>query len=91
MNSRDKNDLGTRLKRIAGQIAGIQRMVEEERAPLDVITQISSVRAALGSVTNILLASHVEQRAGEALASPSARERRELVGELVRLFGKRDG
>lgn len=90
MKPRDKNEVGKRLNRIAGQVTGIQRMLDEDRQPGDVITQISAVRAALGSVSSIVLASHVEERASELLASPSDRERRELVGELVHLFEKRD-
>jgi DNA-binding FrmR family transcriptional regulator len=90
VNARDKSDLGSRLKRIAGQVAGIDRMVDEDRPLLDVITQVRAVRAALGSVANVLLAAHVEERANEALLSTSQRERRELVGELVRLFQKRE-
>jgi CsoR family transcriptional regulator, copper-sensing transcriptional repressor len=89
MNARDKSELGSRLKRIAGQVAGIQRMLDEERPLLEVVTQLSAVRAALGGVTNIVLASHVEERATEVLASDSGRERRDLVSELVRLFEKR--
>lgn len=91
MNPRDKNEIGKRLKRIAGQVTGIQRMLDEDRELIDVITQVSAVRAALRGVANIVLASHVEQRAGEVLSSEGERERRELVGELVRLFEKRDG
>ena len=91
VNQRDKVDLETRLKRIAGQVAGIQRMVEEDRSLLDVITQVSAIRAALGSVSNVMLAAHVEERANEALTATGARERRELVNELVRLIQKRDG
>lgn len=90
MKARDKSELGQRLKRIGGQVAGIQRMLDEDRELVDVITQVSAVRAALGGVANIVLASHVEERAGEVLASQSDRERRELVGELVRLFERRD-
>jgi DNA-binding FrmR family transcriptional regulator len=90
VNARDKTELRSRLKRIAGQVAGVQRMLEEDRSLLDVITQVSAVRAALGGVSHILLASHVEERANEALAATTERERRELVGELVRLFQKRD-
>ena len=90
MKARDKTELGQRLKRIAGQVTGIQRMLDDDRELGEVITQISAVRAALGSVSNIVLASHVEERAGEVLASQSERVRRELVGELVRLFEKRD-
>jgi len=91
VNPRDKNEIGKRLKRIAGQVTGIQRMLDEDRELIDVITQVSAVRAALRGVANIVLASHVEQRAGEVLSSEGERERRELVGELVRLFEKRDG
>jgi DNA-binding FrmR family transcriptional regulator len=90
VKARDKSELGQRLKRIGGQVAGIQRMLDEDRELVDVITQVSAVRAALGGVANIVLASHVEERAGEVLASQSDRERRELVGELVRLFERRD-
>lgn len=91
MNTRDRTDLETRLKRIAGQVAGIQRMVEADRSLVDMITQVRAIRAALGSVTNVLLASHIEERANEALTTTSDRERRELVSEIVRLLQKRDG
>jgi DNA-binding FrmR family transcriptional regulator len=90
VNSRDKNELGQRLKRIAGQIAGIQRMLDEDRELVDVVTQVSAVRAALGSVANILLVSHVEQCATAIVASQSERERRQLASELTRLFEKRE-
>ena len=90
MNTREKTELGARLKRIAGQVAGIERMLENDRALPDVITQVSAARAALGSVANILLARHVEESANEALGTESPRERRELIDRLVRLFEKRD-
>ncbi len=90
MNPHDKGELGSRLKRISGQVAGIQRMIDEDRSLLEVITQLSAARAALSSVANIVLASHVEERATEVVASDSARERRDLVSELVRLFEKRN-
>jgi DNA-binding FrmR family transcriptional regulator len=91
VNSRDKTELGARLKRIAGQVAGIQRMLNDDRPLLEVITQVSAVRAALGSVSGIVLASHVEERVTEALDTSSVRERREIVGEIVRLVEKRAG
>ena len=86
MNAHDKSEIGSRLKRIGGQVAGIQRMLDDDRPLLEVLTQLSAVRAALGGVANIVLASHVEERATEVVASDSARERRDLVSELVRLF-----
>ena len=90
MNAREKTELRSRLKRIAGQVAGIQRMLDGELPSLDVITQLSAARAALGSASNIVLASYVEERATEALATSSDRERHDLVADLVRLLEKRD-
>jgi DNA-binding FrmR family transcriptional regulator len=72
-------------------VAGIERMLDGDRALADVITQVSAARAALGRVATILLTRHVEERATEALATDSPRERRELIEQLVRLFEKRDG
>lgn len=90
MNQRDKSELGVRLKRIAGQVAGIDRMLEGDRALPDVITQVSAARAALASVASLLLARHVEDSATQALRAESPRERRELIDGLVRLFEKRE-
>ena len=90
MNEREKAELGARLKRIAGQVAGLERMLANDRALPDTINQVSAVRAALGSVANILLARHVEESANEAIATENPRERRELIDRLVRLFEKRD-
>jgi len=89
VNSRDKSELGARLKRIAGQVAGIQRMLDDDRSLLEVVTQLRAVRAALGGVANIVLGSYVEERLSQVLASDNAREQRELVSELVGLFEKR--
>jgi DNA-binding FrmR family transcriptional regulator len=77
------------MKRIAGQIGGIQRMLDDDRSLLEVVTQLSAVRAALAGVANIVLGAHVEERARKLLASDNARERRELVSELVQVFEKR--
>lgn len=90
MSPREKTEIGARLRRIAGQVAGIERMLEKGRALPDVITQVTAVRAALASVANILLARHVEESASEALEVDSPRERRELIDRLVRLFEKRN-
>ena len=52
--------LKQRLNRIAGQVTGIQRMVEEERYCVDILTQIAAVRSALDQVGVELLTNHVE-------------------------------
>jgi DNA-binding FrmR family transcriptional regulator len=49
-----------RVKRITGQVAGIQRMIEEDRYCVDILNQISAVRSALDALGVELLTSHLE-------------------------------
>jgi DNA-binding FrmR family transcriptional regulator len=56
----DKEALLRRLRRVEGQIRGLQRMVEEERYCIDVITQISAATTALDQVALMLLEDHVQ-------------------------------
>ena len=60
MKKSDRSDVKARLNRIAGQVAGIQRMVDEDRYCVDVLTQIAAVRSALDALGVELLARHVE-------------------------------
>ena len=85
MNRPDQSDVGARLKRIAGQIGGIQRMVEQDRYCVDVVMQVSAARAALAKVAKILLTSHLETCVTDALAI-GGKDRREKIDELIRLF-----
>lgn len=54
-----KDALAKRLKRIEGQVRGLQRMIDEERYCIDVLTQIAAVNAALDGVALKLLEDHV--------------------------------
>jgi CsoR family transcriptional regulator, copper-sensing transcriptional repressor len=56
--SATKDQLGKRLRRIEGQVRGVQKMVEEDRYCMDVLTQISAVQAALDKVALGLLDAH---------------------------------
>ncbi len=60
MTENKRQQLKRRLNRIAGQVAGIQRMVEEDRYCIDVLTQIAAVRSALDQAGIELLSSHLE-------------------------------
>jgi DNA-binding FrmR family transcriptional regulator len=60
MNAKVQHRLKGRLNRIAGQVAGIQRMAEEGRYCVDILTQIAAVRSALDAVGMELLANHLE-------------------------------
>lgn len=90
-NSRKK--LTTRLKRIAGQVAGIQRMVDEERYCVDILTQIAAVRSALDSVGVELLTEHVSScvvghgtESEHECAKPMTQE--QLVEEVKMVIGR---
>lgn len=60
MNGDERTKLKSRLNRVAGQVAGIQRMVEEERYCVDILTQIAAVRSALDAAGVELLTKHIE-------------------------------
>jgi len=83
---RDK--LRGRLRRVAGQVAGIERMVEEDRYCVDVLLQVAAARAALDGIGKLLLNAHVETCVADAMRSRSARDRKEKVDELMEVFSK---
>ena len=60
MDADAKKKLQTRVNRIAGQVAGVQRMVEEDRYCVDVLNQIAAIRSALDAVGLELLTKHLE-------------------------------
>src|SRR5437764_10725243 len=83
-----KDQLLTRLKRIEGQVRGVQRMVEDDRYCIDVLTQISAVQAALDRVALGLLDDHAHHCVVGGAAGGSPEERTEemmaAVGRLLR-------
>jgi CsoR family transcriptional regulator, copper-sensing transcriptional repressor len=60
MDAGDRKKLMSRVNRIAGQVAGVQRMVEEDRYCVDILHQIAAVRSALDSLGVELLTRHLE-------------------------------
>lgn len=58
--ARSNKDVQSRLNRISGQIAGVQRMVEERRYCLDILNQIAAVRSALDALGIEILTRHLE-------------------------------
>ncbi|MDQ3440665.1 MAG: metal-sensitive transcriptional regulator [Planctomycetota bacterium] len=84
-NTRDK--LRNRLKRIAGQVAGLQKMVEDDRYCVDVLTQVAAVRSALDSLGIELLSDHVEHcvaghAEGNGHGKAKGRSKDELIKEI---------
>ena len=76
-----------RLRRIEGQVRGLQRMVEEDRYCADVLTQISSVHEALRAVGRELMRNHLKHCAAAAIRSSDA-EAEAMYDELVDLMYK---
>jgi CsoR family transcriptional regulator, copper-sensing transcriptional repressor len=83
----DKEELINRLKRIAGQVGGVERMVEEERYCIDILTQVAAIQAALDKVSLALLDDHARYcvvGATEANREEMTEEMMGAVGRLIR-------
>jgi CsoR family transcriptional regulator, copper-sensing transcriptional repressor len=76
-----------RLRRIEGQVRGLQKMVDEERYCADVLTQISSVHEALRAVARELMRNHLKHCATHAIAA-GAESAETMYDELVDLMYK---
>src|SRR5260221_10976402 len=85
-DSRVNHDLLLRLRRIEGQVRGVQKMVEEERYCPDVLMQMSAIHESLRSVERILLKNHLQHCATEALRSGDERKAQKTYDELTELF-----
>jgi CsoR family transcriptional regulator, copper-sensing transcriptional repressor len=77
-----------RLKRIEGQVRGVQRMVEADRYCADIMVQIAAINEALRAVARELLRNHLRHCATEAIRSGSSRRAEEMYAELSALFAK---
>lgn len=76
-----------RLKRIEGQVRGLQKMVEEDRYCADILMQISSVQEALKGVSKELMRNHLRHCATHSIQN-GKQEAQEMYDELVDLFFK---
>jgi DNA-binding FrmR family transcriptional regulator len=72
-----------RLNRIEGQVRGLSRMVEEDRYCIDIVTQISAVRAALRRVEEEVLKDHVAHCVEHAITSGDKADQRRKITELM--------
>jgi DNA-binding FrmR family transcriptional regulator len=75
-----------RLRRIEGQIRGLQKMVEEDRYCADIIVQIASAQEALRGVARNLMKNHLHHCAAKALASGKPKETAAMYDELLELI-----
>jgi DNA-binding FrmR family transcriptional regulator len=83
----DKDALLKRLRRIEGQVRGVERMVEEDRYCIDVVTQVTAIQAALDKVALELLSDHAAHCvAGGAADGDQAELTEELMAAVKRLL-----
>lgn len=78
---KDKQEILIRLRRMEGQLKGIQRMVEEDKYCVDVLNQLSSIIAATQKVATIIMKDHIKGCVRDALTRNENSE--EYVNELV--------
>ncbi len=88
MQKEAKAETLKRLNRIAGQVRGLAGMVEEDRYCIDILTQLSAVRAALRKVEDEILRDHVNHCVAGAIKSGSKTDQRKKIDELMEVFAR---
>jgi DNA-binding FrmR family transcriptional regulator len=83
-----KHSIGTRLRRIEGQVRGLQKMIEEERYCADVLMQLSSVQEALRGVGRSLLHNHLKHCVTETIRTNDPAQADAVYEELMELMYK---
>ena len=76
----------TRLKRSEGQLRGIQKMIEEERDCIDIITQLSAVRSSVGRVIELLITENLMECINNPLQNPD--EQKEKIEKAIKYIVK---
>jgi DNA-binding FrmR family transcriptional regulator len=88
MAAETKKAVRARLRRIAGQVQAIERMVDADRYCIDLMHQLAAVQAAIGKVSEEVLRSHVRTCVADAIRAGDERECARKTEELVAVFGR---
>lgn len=84
--TKEYRDLLNRLKRIEGQVRGIQGMVEEDRYCVDILTQVAAIQSALNSFNKVLLSNHIKTCVVEDIRNGQDEAVDELCATIQRLM-----
>jgi DNA-binding FrmR family transcriptional regulator len=90
MQTETKAAVLKRLNRIEGQVRGLSRMVEEDRYCIDIVTQVTAVRAALRRAEEEILRDHVSHCVEHAITSGNKNEQRKKISEIMDVLGRSD-
>lgn len=85
-SERECREMINRLKRIEGQVRGVQNMVENESYCIDILTQVSAITAALNSFNKVLLAEHIRTCVTDDIRAGKEETVEELVAALQKLM-----
>ncbi|MCC5465903.1 metal-sensitive transcriptional regulator [Pelosinus baikalensis] len=88
LTDKEKSELKLRLKKIAGQINGIDKMLDDGRYCVDVVQQILAARAALNKVSLIIMESHAKSCMVTAIKDNRAEQSIEELMQLLKQFTK---
>jgi CsoR family transcriptional regulator, copper-sensing transcriptional repressor len=88
MSKQHKASSLKRLSRIEGQVRGLSRMVEDDRYCIDIVTQISAVRAALRRVEEEVMREHISHCVEHAIVSGDRGEQRRKIAELMDVLSR---
>jgi CsoR family transcriptional regulator, copper-sensing transcriptional repressor len=91
MDTQAKAKTLARLRRIEGQVQGIQRMVDEDKQCVDIVLQLTAVQGAVEQVKKLLLGQHLESCVLEAVRSGNVRDRQRKMEELVDVLSRFSG
>ena len=77
-----------RLKKVEGQVRGVQKMIEEKRYCMDILSQVRAVTGAMRQIESGILESHLQHCVRDAISAKNAEETEVKIKEILRLFGK---
>ena len=87
MHQSHENQL-VRLKKVEGQVRGIQTMIEERRYCMDILSQIRAVTGAMRKIESGIIASHLQNCVNDAITSNNSKEAAVKIKEITSLFEK---
>ena len=88
MHEGQKKDVLERLKKIEGQIGGIQKMVTDNRYCIDILTQTRASAAAIRKVEEIIMQQHLHTCVADSLRSGSLDDQNKKISEIMDIFSK---
>ena len=88
MDEKLKGSVEGRLRRIEGQIAGIRRMIAEDRYCVDIMNQTSAVVAALRGVEDLVMQNHLQTCVTDAIQGDDPAEKNDKIDELMTVIGR---